>query len=860
MFISRLEKTKIGLLFIPACILAFALSSPASAQTGAEGITTVLEEVVVVGTRRKGRTVADSTVPIDVIGADQLENSGFTETNRLLSNLLPSFNFPQPSITDATDQIRPAQLRGLAPDQTLVLINGKRRHKSSLINLNGSVGRGSQAVDINQIPANSIKSIQVLRDGAAAQYGSDAIAGVINIILKDAPDGLSFSTIYGEYRTELDDVSRVGSVTAVLDDMGSETLQVTPSDRDDERDDGGVLTVRGNLGLPFFGDGFLNASFEYRDRDDSNRAGYDPRQQYALIPGGTDGCTNTVNCLDPREFTFDRINHRFGNAEVEDSTFVVNAGKPLTADLEAYLFATYGHREGNSGGFYRRSQDARNVPEIYPHGFLPQITTETDDMSFVVGVRGDVIGWDSDFSLVYGENDIEFGVVNSLNASYGPVSPTEFDIGSLINDHLVLNVDFSRLYDFNNVPVNMAFGFEYREENYELGAGEPASLPTGAGIGPVADKAAGAQVLPGFTPESEVNGERDNIGVYLELDADITDRWNLGVAGRFEDYSDFGSDFNWKLATRFGVSDTFNLRGSVQTGLRAPSLGQQYYQSIATVFVDAIPSETGTFRPTSDVAIALGSPGLDAETSFGFSAGFTWELIDGFNLTVDYYSIDIDDRIVLSENLRSAAVVEVLEAAGVNATRARFFLNGADTETRGYDVVATYDWNIGEGGGVIKFNVAYNDTETEVDVIKVPLAVNLEADGIFSSREARRLEIGSPETKLNLGATWLYQDLQLTLRLNRYGETVDPQSNIAEDEVIDAEWITDIEVHYDFSEMISLAVGANNVFDVYPEATISFNERNGIELSTFDRIFPYSGFSPYGFSGRFVYGRVGLNF
>ncbi len=859
---QRSRALKAGLSAI-AVSLALPVSLPAATAQDS-GADSAIEEVVVIGTRRRDRTVTDSTVPIDVLGTAELTSTGFTETNQLLATLLPSFNFPQPSITDATDQIRPAQLRGLAPDHTLVLINGKRRHKSALLNLNGSVGRGSQAVDINQIPANAIKSIQVLRDGAAAQYGSDAIAGVINIILKDESEGLSFSAVYGQHATTLEGVPKVGSVEQVRGDDFAPSVVVTPSDEDVTRNDGETLTIRGNIGLPLGDDGFFNASFEYRDRNPTNRSGFDPRQQYPLVAVPDLVCIQALpdsnNCLqlDPRELTFDRFNHRFGNAKVEDITAVINAGVPITDTMEAYLFASYGKRDGNSAGFYRRAQDSRNVPEIYPDGFLPQITTETNDFSIATGLRGEIAGWDSDFSFVYGEDDIDFGVVNSLNTSFGPTSQTEFFAGSLINDHVVVNADFSRLFEFNELPVNVAFGAEYRDEGYQLLQGEPASLPNGPGVGPFGG-ATGSQVFPGFTPASEVDSSRDNIGVYLEFDADLSEDWNVALAGRFEDYSDFGSDFSWKAATRYSVTDNFNLRGSVQTGFRAPSLGQQFFQSIATVFVDAVPFETGTFSPNSDVAVALGSPGLDAETSFGFSAGFTWQPAPGLNLTVDYYNIDIDDRIVLSENLGGDEVEAVLAAAGVAATRGRFFLNGADTKTQGVDVVATYDWDVGDYG-TVRLNAAFNYNDIEVTALDVPLAIDIDADGIFSQREARRFEDGSPETKLNLGATWLYESLRVTLRTNRYGETIDPQGNIAEDEVIGAEWITDLEVQYDFTENFYAAVGANNIFDVYPETTASFNERNGINTSTFDRIFPYSGFSPYGFSGRFLYARIGVNF
>ncbi|KGE04668.1 TonB-dependent receptor plug domain-containing protein [Pseudohaliea rubra] len=828
-------------LFVAAASAALATTAPtalAQEPTGA-----MLEEVVVTGTRRSDRSVLESAVPIDIISEEMLTSTGITETNQLLNRLLPSFNFPLPSITDGTDHVRPATLRGLAPDHTLVLVNGKRRHASALLNLNGSVGRGSSAVDMNMIPANAIKRIEVLRDGAAAQYGSDAIAGVINVVLKDAPEGFSSSVIYGEYDTKMDGSPELSGVSIGPDG----TLQLNEGG-DRQVSDGETLTVRANGGIGLGEDGFLNISGEFRDRDPTNRSGYDPRNNYASLPDGS---------ADPQELGFDRINHRFGNADVEDMALFYNAGLPLDGNWELYSFGSYGEREGESAGFYRRAQDSRNIPDIYPNGFLPLITSEITDYSAAVGVRGDWNGWAVDSSLLIGSNELEYNIRNTLNASFGPTSPTEFYAGTLTNEHLVFNAGASQLFDMGGMPVNVAFGIEYRDETYKIDAGEPGSYEDGGFEG----KAAGSQVFPGFTPESEVEGDRDNISVYVDLDADVTARWNVAVAARYEDYSDFGSTVTGKFATRYEITENFALRGSVATGFRAPSLAQQYFTSVATVFVDAVPTETGTFRPDSDVARALGSPGLEEETSISYSAGFSWQPVDGLSVTVDYFHIEIDDRIVLSENLSGEGIEQLL--AGTGANRARFFLNGIDSETSGFDIVANYDLDLGDWGRMA-LNGGYNYTDNEVtDVLAPPpelAAVGVTEDNLFARREVARFEDGGPEDKINLGATWYYNDLSVDLRMTRFGETIDPGLTAETDEKLDEQWITDLEVAYDITQNISLAVGANNLFDVYPDDTVSNDLAAGLVPSTFDRIFPYSGFSPFGFNGRFLYGRLAVQF
>lgn len=772
--------------------------------------------VVVVGTRSQSRTALTTTAPVDVIDIGQLENTGITELNSALASNLPSFNFPSPSITDGTDHVRPATLRGLGPDQTLVLVNERRRHTSALVNLGGAVGRGSAAVDLNTIPVSAISQVQVLRDGASAQYGSDAIAGVINLGLREASEGGQVTGTFGRYATDIP-----------LVDQGR-----TASD-------GETTTVSGWVGLPLGPNGFLTLSGEYRDREPTNRAGPDSRQQYPSLPGGG---------LDPRETEFDRINHRFGLARTEALSLFANAGIDLQNGAELYGWSSYQQRDGEAGGFYRRANDSRNTLAIYPDGFLPLIATDIEDMSALGGVRGDVGAWGYDFSLGYGRNELGYRVENSLNTSLGASSPTSFDAGALIYDQLTANADFQRNYDVTafSGPLSVAVGAEYRLEGYQIEAGEEASYITGDPT-----LAGGSQVFPGFQPANELDEDRDSIGLYVDLEADVTDRLLVSAAVRGESYSDFGETVTGKLAGRYELTDQFAVRGAVSNGFRAPSLQQAYFASTATVFAGTppAPAEVGTFPADSNVALALGGEPLDAEESFNLSGGFVFTAGD-FALTLDAYAIDIDNRIVLSENLSGATVESLLAAAGVTGvTRARFFINGVETETRGFDAVATYALDTADFGD-FDFSLGFNQTETEV--VDAPTSEVLPGVTLFARREIARFEVGQPENKLIGSVNWTRGDFGGFVRATRYGETTDPASDPAFDEVLSPKTIVDAEFSTNVTQGLNLAVGANNLFDEYPDTTAADPRLD----STFGRIFPFSGFSPFGFSGRYVYARA----
>ncbi|GER03579.1 TonB-dependent receptor [Iodidimonas nitroreducens] len=730
-------------------------------------------------------------------------------------------------------------------------MNGKRRHTSALLNVNGSVGRGSSAVDLNMIPASAIERIEVLRDGAAAQYGSDAIAGVINVVLKTAPEGGSLSATYGQHVTTISGVPEFSGVATgpdgrpLLDSRGN--VQLIPTGKDRSVNDGETLTIQGNIGLPIGERGFFNVSGEFRDRNPTNRQGFDPRVQFSVD--------------DPREITANRLNHRFGNADVQDISVFYNMGYNITDEIEFYSFASLGDREGESAAFFRRPNDSRNTPEVQPNGFLPFIVTDVQDQSAAAGVRGSLGEWQFDTSFVYGEDEFNFGVENSLNTSLGPLSQTEFDAGGLRFRHYVANADVQRMLDvgFLDNPVSVAFGAEYRDERYQVKAGETASFIQGPFPG-----AAGSQVFPGFQPSNEVTGDRNSWAVYADFDADITENWNIAIAGRFEDFSDFGSTLNGKLATRYQVIDGLALRGAVSSGFRAPSLSQQFFTSTATNFIDGVPNEVGTFPVGSDVAVALGATPLDAEESLNLSAGFVIDPLPGLNIAVDFYRIKIDDRIVLTENLPSNVVVPLLEGIGITGVqRARFFINGIDTRTTGVDVVATYSYET-DDFGLFRFTGGFNYNETDVTELLAapgPLAqANLTGEDLFGRLEQLRFEKGQPKTKTNLAVNWLLDELGATLRFTRFGETLDPGSTEVTDEIIDSAWITDIELRYDFKEWLQLAAGANNLFDKMPDVS-PFGPRpdgNG-NFSIFNEILPFSSFSPFGFNGRFIYARATLS-
>ena len=814
-------------------------AAPVWAQEQDEEAARTLDAVVTVGTRVANRSALDTAAPVDVVSAETIQNMGVGELNQALSVNLPSYNFPRPALTDGTDSVRPAALRGLAPDQTLVLVNGKRRHSASLVNVNGSIGRGSSAVDLNTIPSLAVGGVEVLRDGASALYGSDAIAGVVNVRLREANTGGAVQATYGWRETEYT-VPVIEPTTPGVPDPGRTTTR--------ERSDGHVLTVAGWKGYGLGEDGFITVTGEYKDQNHTERAGYDHRQQYpGSFPEG--------------EAVINRWNGWTGEPDLEQLSFFANAGYTLDNGVELYGWGSYQDRETVSGGFFRRANDARNVIEIYPNGFLPKISPTTTDYSALGGLRFQAGDWDADASVGYGSNKMEFQIIDTLNRSLGPASGTSFDAGGFESDQLVANLSFVRGFAMDGLAsdLNVAWGIEARRESYEIFAGEPDSWRNGGVLLPGGGTAAsGAQVFPGFQPKNELDEDRTAVGIYLDMEANVTDALLVSGAVRGESYSDFGEAVTGKLAARYDFTESFALRGSVQNGFRAPSLQQQFFTTTSTNFVNGVPFDVTTFRVDDPVAVALGAQPLDAEKSVNYALGFVFRA-GALNLTVDAYRIDVEDRIVLSENLgtgSSAADVAVqnyLLSQGIQGAAGRFFLNGVETETTGVDIIANYafpETSIGRFRGTLGAN--FNKTE----VTKVPEIPELAAldpsPTLFGRVNVLTFEEGAPKDKFTGQLDWDMGPLAATLRAIRYGEVLVPSSVAANDYTLSSKTIVDLEARYTWNEMLTLAVGADNILDEYPDAApLGVNSTGNT---------PFSTYSPFGYSGRFVYTKATLNF
>ncbi|MFZ4122572.1 MAG: TonB-dependent receptor plug domain-containing protein [Caulobacterales bacterium] len=814
-----------------ALMAATALSPVAAGPVFAQEAAQSEDTIVVTGTRVANRTALETAAPVDVISADTLTQLGVSEINQALSVSLPSFNFPRPGLADGTDTIRPATLRGLAPDQTLVLLNSKRRHVASLVNVNGTVGRGSSAVDMNTIPSAAVGSIEVLRDGASALYGSDAIAGVINVRLREASSGGGVNLSYGQRMTTVDTL--VGAVPT-----GATWSVANLASRD--LTDGETRNLNGWIGLPLGESGFLTISAEYLDQAKTVRTAPDWRSQYSAAAP-----------FDPRELTIDRINAWYGEPEITQYTLFANAGYDLANGAELYGWASYQNRDSTSAGFFRRAFDDRNITSIYPNGFLPLINPEVIDLSAAGGVRFDLAGWDMDTSLVYGRNTMDFTIRNTLNRSLGPTSKTVFDAGGFEYDQLVFNLGGVRDVDFGlGFPVSVALGIEARRESYAISAGEPDSYRNGGALlSNGTPTASGAQVFPGFRPSNVTDQDRTSIGVYADLEANLTDNLLASVAVRGESYSDFGETVTGKLAVRYDFTDNFALRASIQNGFRAPSLQQQFFATTSTNFINGVPFDITTFPVTDPVARALGAKPLEAEESENIALGAVFRLGD-FNVTLDAYQIDVTNRIVLSENLTATNVRTYLTSQGfIGIGGGRFFINGVDTTTEGVDLVANYALD-GTTLGDFDFTFGANFNTTEVT--RVPTTNQLSslspAPILFDRINRLTFEEGTPKDKFAFSTEWEYGRFGATVRATRYGEVLSPGTTAALDLVLEPKTLVDVEGRVRLTEGLRFALGADNVTDEYPtQSPASLNTTSNT---------PFSNYSPYGRSGRYVYGRL----
>ncbi|MCJ2183537.1 TonB-dependent receptor [Novosphingobium sp. 1949] len=758
-------------------------------------------QIVVTGSRAEGRSKLDTASPVDVVTATELKQQGTTELATALANTVPSMDFPRPSATDGTDAIRPIVLRGMSPDQTLVLINGVRAHSSALLNVNGSVGRGSSAVDLNSIPSTALASVEVLRDGASAQYGSDAIAGVVNLRLREADHGGGATATYGLYDTDVHTARDSRHVTGESS-----------------------FTASAWQGMKLGQDGFLTVSGEYTHRNPTNRSDADPRLDTPAVDA------------------------RYGDPAVEGYSVYANAGKPINDTWEAYAFGGYQYRDTSSAAFPRLASvtDQYGLSDIYPDGFLPKINTHSKDMTVTGGLKGEIAGWKTDINLSYGRNRIDYWTRNSANYTYGADTQTDFYDGANIYDQWVAGLDFSKQFDVFQ-SLNVAWGVEGRREGYKIQAGEEASYGYGTAY---PDATPGAQGFTGFSPSNAVEKHRNNGSIYLDLEAQVTDKLLLGLAGRGEDYSDFGTTGTGKFSARYDFSPSFAIRGTASTGFRAPSLAQQYYTSVASVISDGNVVLTGTYPSTSTVATALGGKALRPEKSTNLSAGFVFRS-GGFDLTVDGYRIHVRDQLGLSELLYASSsdtVADLLEPYGVAA--ARFFINGLATTTKGIDAVAHYRLMTDKAG---TFDLTLAGNVNDVKVTKVPTQTSTVTDlTLFARTRINTIEQGTPGEKVVGTMVWSGSQIGATARVTYYGNVTVPGSTAARDYDTGAKAITDFEVRYQpKDEPFNLALGANNLFDIYPNKTPATLNTTGVV--------GFPGYSPWGFNGRYLYVRASLN-
>jgi len=765
----------------------------------------LLQQVVVTGTRSTDRVASESLAPIDVLSPADLNATGSTDLASALSTLLPSLDFPRPAINDGNDAIRPASLRGMSPDQVLVLVDGKRYHTTSLVNYNSSVGRGSAPVDLNSIPIAAIDHIEVLRDGAAAQYGSDAIAGVINVVLKrgGAAGG--------------NDITASGGIM--------------------DKGDGAQNGVQGSLGVPLGGPegsapGWMRVAWNYQNTMNTNRA------------ENRDRSTTLAGAANPSGIPYER----YGDPAVKTYQLLLNFGYDIASGVELYGYLNGSRRDVTSNGYYRAYDSARNVPEIYPNGFLPKIVNHSNDIAAVLGARGTTDGgWHWDFSADHGENNLAFDIANSVNTNLyytQGYSPTYFNAGTFRNKQSVANLDLSKdvHVGFLPNPVTVAFGAEYRKETYEIESGDPDSYFFDPGTlipGTDTPYAGGSQVFPGLTPEVAGSFGRHSQAAYVDLETDVTSKLSAGLAGRYEHYSDAGSTRSGKLSARYQFTDTFALRATASNGFRAPSLAQQNYESVVTLIQNGTLAQIGTYRTSDPVAIALGAKALKPEKSTNYGLGAVWQPWSDFSATLDLYQIRVADAILYSDQI-------AVDIPNSQVTGAQFFVNGATTRTRGADLIADYRMDLGDGGR-LNLTASGNYNKTKVLEVSTP-AFGRASEGLLTS--------STPRTKYVFSGDWERKGFGLHANLTRYGSVIrrGDADDASQDQKFAARWLLDLSGRYAW-EAWTFTVGVDNVTNQYPTkaslANVYEDRADGLQ---------YSSLSPFGFNGRYWYGKVAYRF
>ncbi|MGC5746738.1 TonB-dependent receptor plug domain-containing protein [Chryseobacterium sp. NFX27] len=936
----------------------FFISANANAQTNDSIKTNQVDEVkITIGSRNKARVATDTPVPVDVINiGSQSVLSPQMDLNQILNYAAPSFTSNSTTVADGTDHVDPAQLRGLGPDQVLVLLNGKRRHTSSLVNINGSPGRGSVGTDLNAIPAFAIERLEVLRDGASAQYGSDAIAGVINVIMKKNTNAFTAAITAGAFNSK-----------GANDHHGGW--------------DGGKYQVDLNYGTKVGTNGFINFTASLLSRDDTRRAmaatgdifnAYNAIEQRALengvnlssLFGNIANTPNTQQIIDYihqyapqvgyftaqqqadiqsansitqlqnllkvnvtenelayRKLTRDDFNMRVGQSKLMSGQFFMNSEFDLSSSMKGYAFGGISYRDGNAAGFFRRPNQNRTSTALYPNGFLPEIASDVIDLSFAGGIKGKLGNVNYDISNTFGQNTFDYTIKNTANASMAYPGKTEFDAGGLSFMQNTINADFDTKFDWLK-GFNVAFGAEARFERYKIENGEEASWAlydingriqtpsTAVSLKPTdflgATRPGGSQVFPGFRPENALNEGRRSVAAYVDTELDITDKWLLSAALRYENYSDFGSTFNYKIATRYKLTDQINIRAAHSTGFRAPSLQQIYFNATATQFVGGTAFEVGTFSNDSEAAGLLGIPQLKQEESTSYSVGFTAKIPQAnLTFTVDGYYIKIKNRVVLTDQFSRPAGTyadgspeKVLQNLfdQANANAATFFANAIDTQTKGIEGVVSHRGKFSE-----KFSL---NSDLAVTVSKTNRVGDIHgSDALIKAGQINRyysessriyLEEAVPRFKASLNNALEISRFNVLLRNVYFGEVTDPNAmdangdGIISGEIINGQavatehpvWggkvITDLSVGYKFSDSFRLTIGANNLFDIYPDknygpaavkvpaldssGNLTYVNAAPIDLTNQNQFIYSRNTSQFGMNGRFLFARVNLTF
>lgn len=778
-----------------------------------------IDEVSITGSRNKKRTVINTPVPVDVIDIKQVSQStGQIEVNQLLQFSAPSFNSNKQSGSDGADATDPATLRGLGPDQTLLLLNGKRYHQSSLINVFGTKGRGNTGSDMNTIPIGAIKRIEVLRDGASAQYGSDAIAGVINVILNDRNHGFEGNAFYGM------------------------NLFKSPGNNDvvsDHKIDGTTFDFSGNLGTKIGNmGGFGNFTVEFVNKD------------------------RTIRNANPEKYTSPR--EKFGDAKSQNVYFFGNIELPLSDGLKFYSRQGFSYRKTNAYAWTRTPDADGNIPEIYPNGFNPIEDTSITDFTFDNGLKFKVANWDVDFYNAFGSNRFTYQIDNTINATLGVNSPTSFNAGG----HALLQntTGFNASKQFNVLKgLNVAFGSEFRYEQFEIIKGEEASyamydingnivtadtpqslLVTNPLSGDV--RPGGSQGFPGYSQEFKKN--RNNFAAYIDTELDITKNWMISVAGRFENYSDFGSTLNGKFATRYAITPQLAFRGSVSTGFRAPSLAQKFYSLQFTNFQGGNLVTIQLAANDSDLAKLI-IPQLKQETSLNGSAGFTFNT-GKFTATVDGYYIKVKDRIVLTGNFTQDddAIGQILIDNHID--QAQFFSNALDTRTKGIDIILSYTENL--GSGKLSATLAGNYNEMEITKVNTSEKLKGKEDTYLSARERAFILASAPKTKVNLNLNYKINKFNANLQLVRFDKVkLIGYSGTDDYQLYGAKVTTDISFGYEFSKNLNLTIGSKNLFNRYPTLQTAHVDGNTESGGIFDPV-------QMGFAGRQAFARLNFKF